>query len=146
MITWCGKNKIKINSDKTHVLFNEYHAKDSISVKGMRIGTTKSIRYLGAQLTANSEEKQSTFLVDTSGIAKQIIQRCNVIKRLRKYEIPEIFRQAFLAFIGGIFNFYLPWLGAELNIKQTSKPLQLAYHQYMRAVTGCISSTPIPLL
>ena len=32
MMKWCKKNKIKINIDKTHVLFNEYHRNDNITV------------------------------------------------------------------------------------------------------------------
>ena len=34
----------------------------------------------------------------------------------------------------------------ETAIKQTIKPLELAYREYMRTFTGCMRSTPIPLL
>ena len=30
MIEWCGKNKVKINEEKTHILFNESSQNDKI--------------------------------------------------------------------------------------------------------------------
>lgn len=147
MTTWCRKNKIQINTDKTHVIFNEYHPKDCIVSGTAKIQTTESIRYLGAEIIANKASNHSTFLIRTDGIAKDIIKRCKIIKRIRKYRISEkVFRQACHAFIGGIFNFYTPWLGGELAIKATMRPVELAYHEYMRTYTGCMRSTPIPVL
>jgi hypothetical protein len=86
-------------------------------------------------------------LINTANIAKQIKQRCKAIKRIRKYRIPEkVFRQTCIAFVGGMFNYYLPWIGGELSIKATMRPLELAYNEYMRTYPGCMSTTPIPLL
>ena len=45
-----------------------------------------------------------------------------------------------------MINYFIPWLGGELNVKSTIRPLEIAYNAYMRTFTGCISSTPIPLL
>ena len=45
-----------------------------------------------------------------------------------------------------MFNCSLPWIGGECAIKETIRPLQIAYHEYMRTYTGCMRSTPIPLL
>lgn len=73
MITWCANNKIKINADKTHIIFNEYDPEDNICVDNIEIKTTKSVRYLGAELLANDEIKNSTFLIDTSKIANLFI-------------------------------------------------------------------------
>ena len=147
MLEWCRINKIKINTDKTHVLFNEYNPQDVIQVDNVKITTTKTIRYLGAELTANEEDSHSTFLIGTEQIAKNIIKRCKAIKCIRKYKIPEkTFRQACHAFIGGMFNFYTPWIGAELAIKWSRRPLEVAYNEFMRTYSGCIRSTPIPLL
>ena len=147
MVYWCRKNKIKINADKTHVIFNEYQPHDKIELNGMTIKTSDSIRYLGAEIIANKEENKSTFIIQTNKIAREITNRCNVIKQLRKLRIQErIFQQACHAFIGGIFNYFLPWLAGETAIKQTIRALQLAYHEYMRTYTGCMRSTPISLL
>jgi len=137
---------IQINADKTHVIFNEHHPSDCITLNDMTIKTANSVRYLGAEMIAN-EENRSTFLVRTSGVAKSIIKRCNIIKKLRKYKIPEkIFQQACHAFIGGMFNYFLPWIGGESAIKETIHPLKIAYHAYMRTYTGCMPSTPIEVL
>ena len=147
MVVWCEKNRIKMNFDKTHVIFNEYHHKDCIKFRNVCIKTTDSIRYLGIELKANKEKNSSTFLIGTEQIAKNIIRRCRAIKMIRRFRVPEkTFRQACIAFIGGVFNYYTPWIGAELAIKCTKRPLELAYHEYMRAYTGCIRSTPIPAL
>ena len=76
-----------------------------------------------------------------------IRRHCKIIKRPRKFRIPEkMYRQACFAFIGGMFNYCLPWLGGEFAIKQTMHPLENAYRNYMRTVTGCLTSTPIALL
>ena len=116
MLEWCRINKIKINTDKTNVLFNEYNPQDVIQVDNVKITTTKTIRYLGVELTANEEDSHSTFLIGSEQIAKNIIKRCKAIKCIRKYKIPEkTFRQACHAFIGSMFNFYTPWIGAELQ-------------------------------
>ncbi len=147
MVVWCEKNRIKMNFDKTHVIFNEYHHKDCIKFRNVCIKTTDSIRYLGVELKANKEKNCSTFLIGTEQISKNIIRRCKAIKMIRRYGIPEkTFRQACISFIGGVFNYYTPWIGAELGVKCTKRPLELAYHEYMRAYTGCIRSTPIPVL
>ena len=45
-----------------------------------------------------------------------------------------------------MFNYYIPWIGGETAIKSTIKPLELAYKEYMRTYTGCMRSTPIPML
>ena len=45
-----------------------------------------------------------------------------------------------------MINYFIPWLGGELNVKSTIRPLEIAYNAYMRTFTGCIISTPIPLL
>ena len=45
-----------------------------------------------------------------------------------------------------MLNYSLPWIGGECAIKETIRPLQIAYHEYMRTYTGCMRSTPIPLL
>jgi len=85
MVHWCKTNKIKINADKTHVIFNEYNPADKIECGNTTIKTIESIRYLGAELRANTEDNNSTFLVSTQKIAKNIVKRCKYIKRLRKY-------------------------------------------------------------
>ena len=83
----------------------------------------------------------------TEEIAKEITKRCQIIKALRKYRIPEKqFRQACIAFIGGKFNYVTPWLAAELKIKQTYKPIEIAYNEYMRTYIGCIKTTSIAVL
>jgi len=147
MIEWCYKNKIKINALKTHVLFNESGPNDEIKFRDVTVKSTDSIRYLGAELCANKASNNSTFVIKTKSISEQIIKRCHVIRRIRKYRITEkIFRQVCQAFIGGIFNFYTPWLAAELGVKETMTPLETAYHEYMRVYTGCFKTTPIPLL
>ena len=51
-----------------------------------------------------------------------------------------------MPFVGGVFNFYTPWIGAETAIKRTMRPLKIAYNEYMRTYTGCMKSTPIPVL
>ena len=43
-------------------------------------------------------------------------------------------------------NHYTPWLSAECAIKQTIRPLELAYNEYMRTYTGCMITTPVPVL
>ena len=45
MIHWCKTNKIKINADKTHVIFNEYNPEDKIDCENITIKTLGSIRY-----------------------------------------------------------------------------------------------------
>ena len=72
MVSWCNHNKIKINADKTHVLFNESNDEDHIEIEQMRINTTKSIKYLGAELTANQADHSSTILINTTNITKKI--------------------------------------------------------------------------
>ena len=141
------QNKIKINVDKTHVIFNEYDPKDCIEIEGFKIRTAKTVKYLGAEIAANKASNHSTFLISTENVAKKIIKRCKIIKRIRKYRIPaKIYQQACHAFIGGMFDYYIPWIGGETAIKSTIKPLELAYKEYMRTYTGCMRSTPIPLL
>ena len=62
---------------------------------GTTIQTTDSIRYLGAELTANKAKNNATFLISTERIAKEIIKRCKVICKIRKYKIPQgVFKQA----------------------------------------------------
>jgi hypothetical protein len=147
MINWCTKNKVEINEEKTHVIFNESSPNDKVQYGNTTIRTTPCIKYLGAELIANKAEHKSTFLIRTEGVANQIKQRCRAIKALRKYKIPEQkFRQACLAFIGGKLNYFTPWLAAELAIKQTIRPLEAAYNEYMRTYTGCMATTPIPVL
>ena len=46
----------------------------------MTIKTSDSIRYLGAEIIANKEENKSTFIIQTNKIAREITNRCNVIK------------------------------------------------------------------
>ena len=147
MIEWCGKNKVKINEEKTHVIFNESSQNDKIQYGNTLIRTTHCIKYLGAELIANKAENKSTFLICTEGVANQIKQRCRAIKALRKYKIPhKQYRQACLAFIGGKLNYFSPWLAAEFAIQQTIRPLEVAYNEYMRTYTGCLATTPIPVL
>jgi hypothetical protein len=86
MIRWCKKNKIQINTEKAHVMFNESHPKDCISYGNTIIRTTESCRYLGAQIIANKASNHTTFLIRTEGIAKDIIKRCRIIKRLEDTE------------------------------------------------------------
>ena len=118
VVDWCKMNKIIINADETHVIFNEHHTGDCIRLNEMTIKTAESVRYLGAELVTNDAENNSTFIVRTSGIAKSIINRCNIIKKLRKFRIPEkVFQQACHAFIGGMFNYFLPWIGGECAVK-----------------------------
>ena len=113
----------------------------------MTIKITSCIKYLGAELVANKAEHKSSFLIRPEGVANQIKARCRAIKAQQKYKFPEKqFRQACLAFIGGKMNFYTPWLAAELTTKQTIRPLEIAYHEYMRTYTGCMATTPIPVL
>ena len=45
-----------------------------------------------------------------------------------------------------MFNYFLPWIGGESEIKEIIQRLKIAYHEYMRTYTGCMRSTPIPLL
>ena len=40
----------------------------------------------------------------------------------------------------------LPWIGGESAIQRTIRPLEIAYHEYMRTFTGCLKSTSVPLL
>ncbi|MEN9639129.1 MAG: hypothetical protein RLZZ262_997 [Bacteroidota bacterium] len=147
LITWCTKNKVKINTEKTHVIFNESRPNDQIRYGETVIKTTQKIKYLGAEIISNRAENRSTFLIGTDSVASHIKQRCLAIKALRKYKIPEKqFKQECQAFIGGKLNYYTPWLAAEFAIKQTIRPLELAYNEYMRTYTGCMVTTPIPVL
>ena len=66
-------NKIKINADKTHEIFNEHHTGGYNRLNEMTIKTAESVRYLEAELVTNDAENNSTFIVRTSGIAKSII-------------------------------------------------------------------------
>jgi len=43
IIHWCKTNKIKINADKTHVIFNEYNPEDKIDCENITIKTIGSI-------------------------------------------------------------------------------------------------------
>jgi len=61
MDQWCQKNKIKINTDKTFVLFNESNPNDKITNKNITICTAPVIKYLGAKLIANPSVSKSTF-------------------------------------------------------------------------------------
>jgi hypothetical protein len=68
------------------------------------------------------------------------------MKKIRKYRIPgKVFQQACHAFIGGMLNYYIPWIGGEIAINQTIKPFKLAYKEFMRTFTGCLRSTRISL-
>ena len=147
MIEWYDKNKIKINAEKTHVIFNESRPDDSMRYGDTIIRTAVCIKYLGAEIIANKAENKATFLIRTDGVANQIKKRCRAIKALRKYKIPEKhLRQACLAFIGGKMNFYTPWLAAEFAIKETIHPLEMAYNEYKRTYTGCMTTTNIAVL
>ena len=45
-----------------------------------------------------------------------------------------------------MLNYSLPWIGGECAIKETFRPLQIDYHEYIGTYTRCMRSTPIPLL
>jgi hypothetical protein len=82
MLHWCKTNKIKINADKTHVIYNDYNPEDKIECENTTITTIESIRYVGAELKTNKQDNNSTFLISTNKIAHNIIKRCKYIKRL----------------------------------------------------------------
>ena len=60
MVHLYKNNKIKINADKTHVIFNEYNPGDCIRLNDMTIQAAESVRYLGAELITNDAENNST--------------------------------------------------------------------------------------
>ena len=146
---WCATNRINIQWQKTHLLFNEHTKEDRLIANGQRIKTTDTISYLGATLKANNENNNSTFTIELKEVAKDIRTRCKLMRGIRKYRIPnKTYQQICRGFIGGKLNYYLPWLAAEINknMKDTLKPIETAYRDYMRTYTGCFPSTPIPLL
>ena len=45
MLQWCKINKIKINADKTHVIYNEYNPENKIECENTTIKSIESISY-----------------------------------------------------------------------------------------------------
>ena len=77
MLQWCKINKIKINADKTHVIYNEYNPEDKIECENTTIKSIESIRYLGAELTANKADNNSTFLISTQKLQRTLLNAAN---------------------------------------------------------------------
>ena len=141
MIEWCGENKVKINEEKTHVIFNEARM-TKFNTENATIRTTHCIKYLGAELIANKAENKSTFLICTEGVANKIKQRCRAIKALRKYKIPEKqFIQACLAFIGGKLNYHA-MAGRRICYPANNPPIRGCIQRVHENVHGVFSDDP----
>ena len=150
MYKWCRKNRIQINYDKVKLIFNEQSNTESITIEGHKIEATKeTLKYLGAEFKANTVENHSAITIDLTKTSQDIIKRCQYMKSLRKYKIPQRwFTKLCIAFIGGKLNYYTPWLAAEVHPGNQIilHKLEKAYNEYMRTISGAFKSTPIPVL
>jgi ribonuclease HI len=148
ILNWCQSNKVKINFDKTKLVFNETDPDDEDLV--LPLGTITSahtLKYLGTIFKSNKPDSNSTFLIDLESIGADLRRRCSILKKLRKYRIPQPLMERFVeGFVCGKLRFYAPFLGAETHHPVLLKPLQLAYNEIMRTELGAVKTTPLPLL
>jgi hypothetical protein len=144
---WCEANKIKLQWMKTFLMFNRHADSDKIVIDANHvIHTAPTIKYLGAHLMANPACKKSTILIDMTEPATDIRRRCKLMRLLSQFKLPtHLFQQICKGFIGGKFNYYLPWIAGEMT-STTFRPMEIAYNDYMRTYTGAFISTPITLL
>jgi len=149
LLEWCSINKVKVNLEKTKLIFNEYDPDDpDLRVRNYgTIPVCTSLRYLGITLKASPLNSNCSLQMDLTSVGMDIRRRCSILKKLRKYSIPQSLLERFIeGFVCGKLRYYTPILGAETNQNEILKPLILAYKELMRTETGAVRTTPIPLL
>jgi ribonuclease HI len=149
LMIWCSHNKVQVNLDKTKLLFNEHDPDETnlVCTQGV-IPVNTSLRYLGVTLKSSPYMSNSSLQIDLETVAADIHRRCSILKKLRKYSIPQSLLERFIeGFVCGKLRYYTPFLGADAHENsEILKPLRKAYKELMRTETGAVRTTPIPLL
>jgi ribonuclease HI len=149
LMDWCIQNKVRVNLDKTKLIFNESDPDETnlLCPQGV-IPTSTSLRYLGIILKSSPPLSNSPMLIDLEPVGNDIRRRCSILKKLRKYSIPQPLLERFIeGFVCGKLRYYTPILGADARENsEILKPLIQAYKELMRVETGAVRTTPIPLL
>ena len=150
VVDWCEENKVLINYDKTHLIYNELVPHQRIILKsGVRLQPSEEMTYLGVKFAANPYNTRNSLQVDLSDAAANINKRNYILRALRKYNVNQKLLERFGAgFVEGKLRYYTSFLGAEIHspLSKSFKPIRTAYNNYLRVLSGAFRSTPIPLL
>ena len=129
MLEWCQTNRVLIKYDKVYLIFNEQSGKEQIKLNNNIISCKSSLKYLGITFKANTIENHSTITIDLKKPANDILQRCQYMRGIRKLNYDQqTFKALCTGFIGGCFNYYTPFLAAEIHPenKRILQPLKTA--------------------
>ena len=150
VVDWCQDNKVLINYDKTHLIYNEWRPYQRIILKsGVSLVPEQDITYLGVKFATNSSMVRNSLQVDLTEAAVNIKKRCYVLRSLRKYNVDQkLLERLGAGFVEGKLRYYTSFLGAEMHTPLIPffRPLKIAYNEYLRVLSGAFRSTPIPIL
>ena len=150
VVDWCQDNKVLINYDKTHLIYNEWRPYQRITLKsGVSLIPEKYITYLGVKFATNSSMIRNSLQVDLRDAAVNIKKRCYVLRSLRQYNVDQkLLERLGAGFVEGKLRYYTSFLGAEMHTPKSPffRPLTVAYNEYLRVLSGAFRSTPIPIL
>jgi len=142
---WCIRNKVNLNHDKSGWLPNCTDPDLTLQIRladGRVIPECKELKYLGVTLTSNASSR--VLLFNHQPLVGKLRRLNSLLKRYRgqlsEYQLLRFCN----ALIQSKLNYFLPLMGMESP--QLLHPLEIAWRETLRVITGALRSTPIPLL
>jgi ribonuclease HI len=141
---WADENKVKINWDKTQLIFSTHRPSDpSLIIRGHTIRPSKKLKYLGVDFESNNSYHALMF--NLKDVGADIRRRAGVVRRLNRYNFPlKTIRKFTEGFVYAKLRYISPLLGAEST--KLLEPIEKGLRAAIRTEIGAFRSTPIALL
>ena len=142
---WCRENKVLLNVQKSGWIANTSDPDLTLQIRvsdNRIIPERRQLRYLGAIFKSSATTR--VLLLDYNPLVGKLKRYNGLLRRVRHYLSEAHLLLFATALIQGKLNYFLPLLGMESD--QLLEPLNVAWRETQRVISGALRSTYTPLL